>query len=74
MDARSLPAYLRDVAIPHGGTPMADSFAANYWQIRSAEVVSIADIADDEDDRHDLLRIAAIFDGMAERARRRAEE
>jgi hypothetical protein len=53
---------------------MVKDLAANYWQIRSAEVASIADIAADAEDRTDLLRIAAIFERMAERAHRRAEE
>ena len=53
---------------------MAEELAATYWMIRSAEVASIAKIAGDEDDRRDLLQIAAIFEAMAERARERDEQ
>jgi hypothetical protein len=52
---------------------MPENVAAEYWQIRSAEAASIAEIAGDDEDREDLLRIAAIFEGMARRARQRSE-
>jgi hypothetical protein len=52
---------------------MVENVAAEYWRIRAAEVASIAKIAGDDEDREDLLRIAAIFDAMAERARERPE-
>jgi hypothetical protein len=44
---------------------MDENLAEGYWRIRQAEALSIAEIAGDDEDREDLLRIAAIFEAMA---------
>jgi hypothetical protein len=48
---------------------MTENVAAEYWHIRAAEIASIAKIAGDDQDRQDLLRIAA--DTMAKTCSRK---